>query len=72
MEIIEKKTIIEILNRIDLLFNIEQGFISYSKGHCVIPPIGELTFNEPLGDVHIKYGYIKSEPNYVIKIASGY
>ena len=72
MEIIEKKTIIEILNRIDLLFDIEQGFISYSKGHCVIPPIGELTFDEPPGDVHIKYGYIKGEPNYVIKIASGY
>ena len=72
MEIIEKKTIIEILNRIDLLFDIEQGFILYSKGHCVIPPIGDLTFDEPPGDVHIKYGYIKGEPNYVIKIASGY
>ena len=38
----------------------------------MIPPIGELTFDEPPGDVHIKYGYIKGEPNYVIKIASGY
>ena len=33
----------------------------------MIPPIGELTFDEPPGDVHIKYGYIKGEPNYVIK-----
>ena len=72
MEIIEKKTIIEILKRIDLLFDIEQCFISYSKGQCVIPPIGELTFDEPLGDVYIKYRYIKGEPNYVIKIATGY
>ena len=72
MEIIEKKTIFEILNRIDLLANIEQGFISYSRGHYVIPPNGELTFDEPPGDVNIKYGYIKGEPNYVIKIASGY
>ena len=72
MEIIEKKTIIEILNRIDLLSEIEQGFISYSKGNCVIPPIGELEFDEPPGDVHIKYGYIKGESNYVIKIASGH
>ena len=72
MEIIEKKTIIEILNRIDLLSEIKQGFISYSKGNCVIPPIGELEFDEPPGDVHIKYGYIKGEPNYVIKIASGH
>ena len=72
MEIIEKKTIIKILNRIDLLSEIEHGFISYSKGNCVIPPIGELEFDEPPGDVHIKYGYIKGEPNYVIKIASGH
>ena len=72
MEIIEKKTIIEIFNRIDLLLDFEQGFISYSKGHFVIPPIGELIFDEPPGDVYIKYGYIKGEPNYVIKIASGY
>ena len=72
MEIIGKKTMIEILNRIDLLHDIEKGFISYSMGHCVIPPIGELTFDEPPGDVHIKYGYIKGQSNYVIKIASGH
>ena len=72
MEIIEKKTIVKILNKTDLLSEIEQGFISYSNGTCVIPPIGELTFDEPPGDVHIKYGYIKGEPNYVIKIASEY
>ena len=72
MEIIKKKTIIKILKRTDLVSEIEHGFISYSQGNCVIPPIGELTFDEPPGDVHIKYGYIKGEPNYVIKIASGY
>ena len=72
MEIIEKKTIIEILNGVDLIGEIEQGFISYSKGNCVIPPIGELTFDEPPGDVHIKYGYIKDQSNYVIKITSGH
>ena len=72
MEIIKKKTIIKILKSTDLISEIEHGFISYSQGKCVIPPIGELTFDEPPGDVHIKYGYIKGEPNYVIKIASGY
>ena len=72
MEIIEKKTIIEILKKIDLLHAIEQGFIAYSEGICVVPPIGELVFDEPPGDVHIKYGYIKGESHYVIKIASGY
>ena len=72
MEIIEKKTIIEILKKIDLRHAIEQGFMAYSEGKCVVPPIGELVFDEPPGDVHIKYGYIKGESHYVIKIASGY
>ena len=47
MEIIEKKTIIKILNSTDLISESEHGFISYSQGNCVIPPIGELTFDEP-------------------------
>ena len=64
MEIIGKKTIIKILKKIYLPQKIERGFISYSMGHCVIPPIGELTFDEPTGDVHIKYGYIKVQLNY--------
>ena len=34
MEIIEKKTIIKILNRTDLLSEIEHGFISYSQGNA--------------------------------------
>ena len=72
MEIIEKKHIIEILKKIDLLHSIERGFIEYSEGKCVVPPIGELVFDEPPGDVHIKYGYIKGESHYVIKIASGH
>ena len=54
------------------MFDIQQGFISCSKNHYVLPLIGELTFDETPGDVHIKYGYIKGKPNYVIKIASRY
>jgi ornithine cyclodeaminase len=38
----------------------------------VIPPIGELLFDAPPGDMHIKYGYIKGDDYYVVKIASGF
>ncbi|MFK8164757.1 MAG: ornithine cyclodeaminase family protein, partial [Lewinella sp.] len=31
-----------------------------------------LTFEQPPGDVHIKYGYLSGSPYYVIKIASGF
>jgi ornithine cyclodeaminase len=60
------------LAAIDPLPLIEAGFAAYSRGEVVVPPVGELVFEDPPGDVHIKYGYIKSDDHYVIKIASGF
>lgn len=57
---------------IDLVAAMEQGFISYSNNQAVVPPVGELLFDKPKGDAHIKYGYIKEEAYYVVKIASGF
>ena len=55
-----------------LIQNIEQAFEFYSSGKAVVPPVGTLSFDVPPGDVHIKYGYVKGEKHYVIKIASGF
>jgi len=60
------------LKAIDPLPLIEAGFAAYSRGEVVVPPVGELVFDDPPGDVHIKYGYIKGGDAYVIKIASGF
>jgi ornithine cyclodeaminase/alanine dehydrogenase-like protein (mu-crystallin family) len=60
------------LTTIDPLPLIEEGFAAYSRGEVVVPPVGELVFDDPPGDVHIKYGYIKGGDVYVIKIASGF
>jgi ornithine cyclodeaminase len=51
---------------------IEEGFVAYSRGEVVVPPVGELVFEEPRGDTHIKYGYIRGNDYFVIKIASGF
>ena len=51
---------------------IAQGFVLYSQGKTVVPPVGYLGFENPPADVHIKYGYIKDDDFYVIKIASGF
>ncbi|MDF1575712.1 MAG: hypothetical protein P1P86_11045 [Bacteroidales bacterium] len=56
----------------DVLEAMKKGFMEYSKGNTVVPPVGELLFEDPPGDVHIKYGYIKGGEFYVIKIASGF
>ena len=65
----EIKNALAAINPIPL---IEEGFAAYSRGEVVVPPVGELVFDHPPGDVHIKYGYIKGDDFYVIKIASGF
>jgi ornithine cyclodeaminase len=70
VEIITREQIDDVLPAIELLPAIEEGFVSYSQGRAVVPPVGELLLDK--GEVHIKYGYIKGEDYYVVKIASGF
>lgn len=70
--IIRLKEILSIVKNIDVVEAMEEGFVQYSNGNTVVPPVAELLFDEPKGDVHIKYGYIKDDDFYVIKIASGF
>ena len=55
-----------------LIQAIEDGFVLYSEGKVVVPPVGFLHFDQPPGDVHIKYGYVKGDDVYVLKMASGF
>jgi ornithine cyclodeaminase len=70
--VINQEQIKSIINQVDLVKAMEAGFIQYSNGNTVVPPVGELLFERPKGDAHIKYGYIKNDDFYVIKIASGF
>jgi ornithine cyclodeaminase len=60
------------MDRLDVAKDIEDGFVAYSQGRVVVPPVGEMVFEKPPGDVHIKYGYIKEDDYFAIKIASGF
>ena len=74
-QIYQLNQILEVLDNIDavdIVDAIEKGFVAYSQGKVVVPPVGELIFKDPPGDVHIKYGYIVGDDYYVIKIASGF
>ncbi len=57
---------------LDVVGAMESAFDAFSQGMAVIPPVGELVFDEPPGDVHIKYGCLKKGTHYVVKIASGF
>lgn len=72
MRIVDLDSMKRVLPAIDLVGPIEAGFVAYSEGNAVVPPVGELLFEDPPGDVHIKYGYLRGGDHYVIKIASGF
>ena len=55
-----------------LIQEIEAGFVLYSEDKVVVPPVGFLHFDQPPGDVHIKYGYVTGDDFYVLKMASGF
>jgi ornithine cyclodeaminase len=60
------------LKDLDPVRLMEEAFAAFSRGEAVIPPPGELLFDDPAGEVHIKYGYLRHGETYVIKIASGF
>ncbi|MCH9695773.1 MAG: ornithine cyclodeaminase family protein [Gammaproteobacteria bacterium] len=56
----------------DLIREVEAGFVAYSEGRVDVPPVGFLHFEQPPGDVHIKYGAISGDEHYVVKLASAF
>lgn len=62
----------EALKKVDVTKVVEEGFVAYSQGKVIVPPVGEMIFEDPPGEAHIKYGFIKNDDYYVIKIASGF
>ena len=70
--VISLSQILEAVRRIDPLPLMEEGFVAYSEGRAVVPPVGEMIFERPPGEVHIKSGYIRGGEHYVVKVASGF
>jgi ornithine cyclodeaminase len=56
----------------ELIEEIARGFIAYTEGRVVVPPVGYLGFTDPPGDVHLKYGYVRGGDVFVIKVAAGF
>lgn len=72
VKILTRKQIEQLVSIPFILEAVEQGFLAYSLGKTVIPPVAALHFDNPPGDCHIKYGYAKAGKYYVIKVASGF
>jgi ornithine cyclodeaminase len=72
MIILSREQIEKTLSIPHVLKTIEQGFMIYSRGETIVPPVGSLHFESPPGDCHIKYGYSKGGKYYIVKIASSF
>jgi ornithine cyclodeaminase len=55
-----------------LLDEIARGFVEYSAGRVAVPPVGHLGFDDPPGDLHVKYGHVRGDDVFVIKVATGF
>ncbi len=70
--VLELNEIKALLDTPQLIEEIETGFVLYSEGRVNVPPVGFLHFDDPPGDVHIKYGFVSGGDYYVLKMASGF
>jgi len=64
--------ILKALPDIDLIGEIERGFVALSEGKVDVPPVGELLFPEENGELHIKYGAVRGDQVFVVKLATGF
>jgi len=67
-----RRQIEQVIQPKQVIAAMERAFAAYSNGEAVIPPVGQLDFEDPPGDCHIKYGYLKHGSTFTIKIATGF
>ena len=51
---------------------VEKAYRISSQGDANLPPVGHIVFPEFDADCHIKYGHLKGDQNFVIKVATGF
>jgi ornithine cyclodeaminase len=61
-----------VFDRDAIIEKVKEAYIAHADGKVISPPPGQLLFDEPKGDCHIKFGKTKGMPFFVIKIACGF
>ncbi|HZZ34690.1 MAG TPA: hypothetical protein VFE03_03130 [Caulobacteraceae bacterium] len=70
--IVSRATLEAVLPDIDQVAAMEAAFVAYSQGRTQMAAIGELVFESPPGDAHIKSGHIAGDEVFVVKVATGF
>lgn len=71
-QVVSLDQILKVLPDIDVVGEIERGFVALSEGKVEVPPVGELLFPETNGEFHIKYGTVRGDQVFVVKLATGF
>lgn len=56
----------------EIVETVRWAFIAHARGEIVCPQPGQLLFDQPRGDCHIKYGAERGGATFVVKIATGF
>lgn len=72
MKIVTLSEIKEALDFDGAVAAIKAAFIAHSAGQVKTPPVGHLGFDNPPGDMHLKYGHIAGDDVFVVKLATGF
>lgn len=71
-KVVPLDAILQALPYVDVIGEIERGFVALSEGKVEVPPVGELLFPDEDGEFHIKYGAIRGDDVFVVKLATGF
>lgn len=66
------ETLSDHLNRDEVRTRVKQAVASTGTDRAVVGVPGELLFDDPRGDCHVKYGYLQDEAHFVVKVATGF
>lgn len=56
----------------DVIAAVRDAYLAQARSEVVSPLPGQLLFEDPPGDCHLKYGYLRGAPVFVIKVAIGF
>jgi ornithine cyclodeaminase len=61
-----------LLDRRKAIGVVHDALVWQAEGRVQSPPPGQLSFTQPRGDCHIKYGHISGNRTFAIKVATGF
>jgi ornithine cyclodeaminase len=72
VRIVSRDEIDVALAQVDAVAAMERAFAAQARGLGRLPPVGEIRFDAPPGEVHIKSGHIAGDAHFVVKVATGF